>query len=237
MPLIIDDRENPKVVNELLMTLGDASLGTEGHAKVARLKSGDYVFGEWGIEAKEINDLYHSIMGHGRSRKITAQLLDLEESFERPFLVVYGDKLKPFFSRGRRASRQQAAIQISRMKAVIEAYKQDFYFRHPKIRFMQLDTMKDFISWIVSSYRSVLVGKSVGALPRGIVEKTPKDARVEALMGISGINEMQAIAVLDKFGSFKTILRSRTTQKQLMLVKGITRNKAKSILKLRDTWP
>ena len=55
--LLIDDRENPKVINKLLMRLG------EENTQVLRMASSDYRIGSWGIEAKEINDLYRSILG------------------------------------------------------------------------------------------------------------------------------------------------------------------------------
>ena len=88
--LLIDDRENPKVINSLLMRLGDWSQdNANGQAKVKRLASSDYAIGQWGIEAKEINDLYKSILGIGRTRTIVDQLIDLQNNFEQPYLVVY----------------------------------------------------------------------------------------------------------------------------------------------------
>ena len=88
--LLIDDRENDKVINKLLMRMG------KNEVKVCRMKASDYTMGTWGIEAKEINDLYRSIMGFGRTRTIVDQLHDLQESCEHPFLVVYGTELKPY---------------------------------------------------------------------------------------------------------------------------------------------
>ena len=95
--LIVDDRENDLLKHKLLVAMGE-------HVKVKRLISADYIIGEIGIEAKEINDLYHSIMGHGRSRTIVGQLHDLNESFERPMLVVYNTKLKPYVRGGDRSA-------------------------------------------------------------------------------------------------------------------------------------
>ena len=85
--LLIDDRENPKVINKLLMRMG------EENTQVLRMASSDYRIGSWGIEAKEINDLYRSILGLGRNgRTIVHQLRELQNDFDNPMLVVYGTK-------------------------------------------------------------------------------------------------------------------------------------------------
>jgi len=55
------------------------------------------------------------------------------------------------------------------------------------------------------------------------------------LSAVKGVSVKNAEDLLDKFGSLPKILRSRTTQKQLMSVKGIGRKKAKSILDLRNS--
>ena len=70
--LIMDDRENDLLKHKFYVAMGKHDEG--GHVKVKRLISADYIIGEIGIEAKEINDLYHSIMGHCRSRTIVVQL-------------------------------------------------------------------------------------------------------------------------------------------------------------------
>ena len=118
--LLIDDRENPKVVNKLTMALGDRNLDNKGQAKVQRLESADYVIGELGIEAKEINDLYNSIVGVGRTRTINDQLDDLLNSYKSAMLVVYGTQLKPYI-RGK-STRQMYAKQAARMQRVILNY-------------------------------------------------------------------------------------------------------------------
>lgn len=108
--LMVDDRENPKVVNKLLMRMGNDNV------KVCRMASADYRIGKWGIEAKEINDLYRSILGIGRTRTIVAQLRDLQESCDNPVLLVYGTKLKPWVQGTRRPNAKQLAMEMARMK-------------------------------------------------------------------------------------------------------------------------
>ncbi len=57
--LVIDDRENEIVIEKIQRRMVNDCV-------VKRLISGDYIIGDMGIEAKEINDLYRSIMGFGR---------------------------------------------------------------------------------------------------------------------------------------------------------------------------
>ena len=96
MVVFVDDRENDLVKHKLIARMGDRKTDPKGAVEIKRLTVADYVMGDWGIEAKEINDLYHSILGHGRSRTIIGQLHDLQEAYENPVLVVYGTKLKPY---------------------------------------------------------------------------------------------------------------------------------------------
>lgn len=236
--LLIDDRENPKVSNKILMAMGDAKLNDSGLAKMERLSVGDYIIPEvgWGVEAKEINDLYNSIIGHNRSRTVNAQLVDLADNFEIPFLVVYGTQLKPFI-RGKKPTRRDMAIQIERMNKTIKKFKETLHIRHPKIKFMQLDTMDDFVQWIKTNHTQMLIAgkrKDNPFLAGGIMEE--KDPRIRMLCGIPGITPIIATDLLAKFGSIKNILDKKITQKELMKTKGITRQRAKQLKEAGRTW-
>jgi len=233
--LVIDDRENQKLIHELLLVMGDASQEDKGQAVVKRLPSADYVMGSCGIEAKEINDLYRSIMGIGRNRNITAQLVDLQNSYDNPMLVVYGTKLKPYFPY--RANAQQINKEILKMKKVIQAFKATFYHKFSKIKYMEVSSMSDFVEWLVVNHHTLQL-KGASALPPSISKKPVRysDPRVEALSGISGITPQMAEDLLNKFGTITNILKSKTTQKELMTIKGMGRVKAKNILMLRDAW-
>ena len=132
--LIVDDRENDKVIHKLIMRLGDAKTDPEGKVWVTRLKTGDYIIDDWIIEAKEINDLAKSITGQGRSRTIAAQLRDMCNFAEKkkmvPWLTVYGETtdLKPWvarrFGKGKKRSMaQDKTIAKVRMKNKIKTFK------------------------------------------------------------------------------------------------------------------
>lgn len=233
--LLIDDRENPKVINKLLMRLG------EENAQVLRMASSDYRIGSWGIEAKEINDLYRSILGLGRNgRTIVHQLRELQEDFDNPMLVVYGTKLKPYVHGGR-PSAKQIAIEMSRMKKVNQQFKMTFYQRFPKIKYMELTTMDDFVEWLVINHTQTQVKEATGLNvmekeTRSAAEMSNLDPRVAALCSLKGISVQNAEDLLKEFGSIPKILRSRTTQKSIMEIKGLGRLKAQTILGLREPY-
>jgi len=230
--LFIDDRENPKIVQKILVTMGDANLDKRGSAQIKRMQSGDYVIGQVGIEAKEINDLYHSIMGHGRSRTIVGQLMELQDTFDEPMLVVYNRKLKPMRN-GRYLNGAEAVKELGRMVSVIKKFKQEFYARFPNIKYMEFDSMNDMVSFL-SYFHFQKAISGIAPLPPSMKkEKQHPDNRVAALSAIKGLSIKNAVDLLDKFGSLPNLLRSRRTQKQLMAVRGIGRAKAKSVLALR----
>lgn len=233
--IIVDDRENDLLIHKMLALNGKH--GEEGHVHVKRLISADYIIGEIGIEAKEINDLYHSILGHGRSRTIVGQLNDLQNNFERPMLVVYGTKLKPYVRGG---NRQAIAREMKKMKAVIKKFKQTFLIQFPKIQYMELSSMDEMADWLTAMHINMRIKGMTTAAPTEPTKK-PKtrnvDARVHLLSCIEGVSERAAHDLLTEFGSIPRILRSRTSQRMLMQIDGIGRKRAKAILKLRERYP
>ena len=161
--LIVDDSENDKVIHKLIMSLGDSKTDPDGKVLVMRLKTGDYIIGDWIIEAKEIKDLSASIIGQGRSRTIAAQLRDQQiygiQHFKTPYLVVYGETkdLKPFFHKGSKGGKQNAVIQKARMKARIAGFKKTFLFRFPATRYFEVETLDDFVAWLIEAYTQKVV--------------------------------------------------------------------------------
>ena len=210
-----------------------------GHVKVKRLPSADYIIGEIGIEAKEINDLYHSIMGHGRSRTIVGQLVDLQESFERPMLVVYGTKLKPYIPGNRRPNRAEIAKEIRKMNAVIKKFKQNFVIQFPNIQYMEVASMDDMVDWLSSVHHNLRLRRKPISEPKELQRKSNRkvDLRVRVLSAIDGISERAAHDLLKEFGSIPRLLRSRTSQRKLMEIEGVGRKRAKAILSLRERYP
>jgi ERCC4-type nuclease len=235
MVLLIDRRENEILKHKLLAKMGDFDTDPKGTAQVLHLTSGDYILGEWGVEAKEINDLYRSILGIGRNRTIVAQLHDLCETFDKPFLVVYNTELKPYFH-GRRPTARQIQEEKAKMRAVIKSFKMTMHQRFPKLHFLQLNTMDDFVEWLYTNYRQNLISKV--KIPKKHEADSPVrhyDNRIKTLMNC-GIGDIQAEKLLAHYGNLTVILRKGTKQKEMMEVAGITRKQAKAILSLREDF-
>jgi len=236
MVLYVDDRENNVVIHKLFARLGDRDQDSRGLVQVKRLPSADYIIGDWGIEAKEINDLYHSILGHGRSRTIVGQLMDLKDDFPTPMLVVYGSMLKPFIpGRKRRPSKAELVKETQRMRQTILNFKSTFQLRFPEVRFMQFDTMDDFVAFLVTAHTQKLI-VGVDTHTHKAVKTQSTDPQVLALSSLPGITQTHAEQVLEKYGSLREILKLKTRQKDLMTIDGIGRKKAKLILSLRDNY-
>lgn len=233
--LLIDTRENEKLIHKLLIKMGDAKTDPKGDAQVVFLKSADYIIGDWGIEAKEINDLYRSILGIGRTRTIVAQLTDLCENFENPFLVVYNTELKPWFSHGR-PNAKQISDERKKMANVIKSFKMTMNRRFPKLKFMQLTTMDDFVDWLETNHRQNIISKINS--PAKLTTKKPiieNDSRIKAIMDC-GVNRDQAVKLLEHYGTLPTLLQKKTRQGDMMEVASIKRKQAKAILSLRDEF-
>lgn len=212
------------------MSIGDRDLDDAGQAQKIRLESGDYVIGSLGIEAKEINDLYNSIVGLGRTRTINDQLDDMLNSYTDAMLVVYGTQLKPFI-RGK-SNRQMYAKQVARMQRVILNYKMDLHRRYPNLKFMQFDTMDEFVAFLVrTATQEKMSSVASSRLPR-----ISKDARIQALSSLPGVSVRIAEDLMKEFGSLPQMMKARVTQKDLMKIKGIGRQKARMLLTLRESY-
>ena len=71
---------------------------------------------------------------------------------------------------------------------------------------------------------------------RSAAEMSNLDPRVAALCSLKGISVQNAEDLLKEFGSIPKILRTRTTQKSIMEIKGLGRLKAQTILSLREPY-
>jgi ERCC4-type nuclease len=228
-----DDRENEKLLHRLFVKVGDRKTDPKGQCVVKRLKTGDYIIGDYGIEAKEINDLYRSILGIGRNgRTIKHQLAELCEAVEYPILAVYNTTLKPYF-KGRKPKRQEVAREVLRQQRVIKSFKMTLYSQFPKIRLIEFNDMDDFVEWLaILNMNSAMRGK-FNPVPRN---QPPEDTRLRVLCAIQGITEPIAVALLEKYGSLNELLKAKVTQKDLMKVKGVGRVTARRIKELRKQW-
>lgn len=228
-----DDRENEKLLHRLFVKVGNRKTDPKGQCVVKRLRTGDYIIGDYGIEAKEINDLYRSILGIGRNgRTINHQLAELCEAVEYPILAVYNTTLKPYF-KGRKPKRQEVAREVLRQQRIIKSFKMTLYSRFPKVRLIEFSDMNEFVEWLAILNMNSAVRGKFKPVPRN---QPPEDPRLRALCAIQGITEPIAVEIMKRYGSLPELLKAKTTQKDLMKVKGVGRITARRIKELRKQW-
>ena len=227
-----DDRENEKLLHRLFVKVGDQKNDPKGQCAVKRLSTADYIISEYGIEAKEINDLYRSILGIGRNgRTIKHQLSELCEAVEIPILAVYNTTLKPYF-KGRRATRQEVAREILKQQRIIKSFKMTLYSQFPKVRLIEFIDMAEFVEWLAILNMNCTMRKALTPAPK----KESDDSRLRALMGVRGVTEQIAIDLLTQYGSLQNLLKSKVKQKDLMKIKGLGRTTARRIKQLAKRW-
>jgi ERCC4-type nuclease len=229
-----DDRENEALLHRLFLAAGNRKTDPKGDILVKRLNYGDYVIGDWVIEAKEINDLYRTILGIGRNgRNITHQLQELCDTSDKPFLAIYGTQLKPYF-KGRKARANEMSREIAKMNHVIKSFKMTVYSHFPNIRVIEFATMDDFVQWLTIAHLKKKMKQSLTVANR---TKTPTDdPRLLALMGVQGITEEIAGNLLLEYGSIPNLLKTKVKIKDLMAIRGIGRVTARRLKDLRKQW-
>jgi len=229
-----DDRENDALLHRLYVAAGNRKTDPKGNVLVKRLPHGDYQIGDWLIEAKEINDLYRTILGIGRNgRTINHQLSELCEVAEKPFLAIYGTQLKPYF-KGRKPKAHEMRKEIAKMNRVIKSFKMVAYSHFPKLRIIEFVNMEDFVEWLQVSHLKKQIGKTLTVAKR--TKSLPTDPRLLALMGVQGITEEIATSLLNKFGSIPNLLKTKVRIKDLMAIRGVGRVTARRLKELRTTW-
>jgi len=71
--------------------------------------------------------------------------------------IVTENGLKPFFHKGSKGGKQNAVIQKARMKARIAGFKKTFLFRFPATRYFEVETLDDFVAWLIEAYTQKVV--------------------------------------------------------------------------------
>ena len=144
---------------------------------------------------------------------------------------MYNTTLKPYF-KGRKPKRQEVAREILRQQRVIKSFKMTLYSKFPKVRLIEFSDMNEFVEWLaILNMNSAMRGKFTP-----VIKELPDDPRLRVLMSIQGINEKIATDILKQYGSLPELLKAKTTQKDLMKIKGVGRTIARKIKELRHAW-
>lgn len=80
-PVIVDSRETEHRKKKAMKTWG------KGNVIVKKLEVGDYVYKNVGVEFKTVDDFIGSV----KSKRMQNQAISLNETFNRHYIIIYGD--------------------------------------------------------------------------------------------------------------------------------------------------
>lgn len=188
MSLWIDNHEPQEVIDEL----------TKRHldVKVQKIDSGDYVFGEVGIERKRLDDFLSSVRpvpGSFRKARLWDQLERLKATYKIPILLVEGritlDRLVMMDP--------ETKIYLGARASILIGWKMPF---------LRTESQFETARTIESLYLRYGITK-VGNIPPIGVKKsdTPSEIKWYMLQCIAGIGAKTARRILDRYPWFGEI--------------------------------
>lgn len=205
MPIYCDNREPV----EILERLKYKHLAVE----VKYLESGDYVFGEVGIERKTISDLIDSIY----DKRLWSQLDTLRRTYKIPILLIEGwgglEKLDKF---------TQGVL-----TTLLLFWKQSIIFSYD---------WRETSKWVEVLFLKHGIGKS-NRTPPAVVKKHKniKDIRLEMLQCIQGIGPVTAKKILEAVPDvFSALHDSIDLNKLLKSIKGLNKESCSLLVKVKS---
>lgn len=187
MKLQIDRREDESVVDEVVRVCEE--LDVEYETDVT-LESGDYVYGDIGIERKDLDDLGNSLAT--KNPKLVDQTDEIAENFDRGFVFVVGDRTK--FQRYQRGKVGFADV----YRKIKEHLPKIIGVQNVPVIHLRSDPM----------FADVLVRTMVLLEDQDVTEmvmlnpSTVSDSRMSMIMGISQIGKKDTKKVFEHFDSF-----------------------------------
>lgn len=214
--LFIDSHEPQEIINELTRRNLDV--------KVQVLDSGDYVFGDVGIERKTVSDFVASITpvkGSFLKPRLWSQLEVLKATYEVPILLIEGNLHieRPF----RAMFSPDVRLFLGARSTILLNWR---------IPIIQTNNAYETARTIESLFVKYGIGKSGNVPPIGVRKSsTPSEIKWYMLQCISGIGPKTARKILDEYPWFGD-LRSRSAEEIAKSVKGLSRKKADVIVRV-----
>jgi len=214
MSLFVDVHEPQEIIDEL----------TKRHldVKVQKIDSGDYVFGEVGIERKRLDDFLASIRpvtGSFRKARLWDQLERLKATYKIPVLLIEGRMTLDRLVR----MDPEVKMFLGARASVIIGWKMPF---------LQTESHFDTARTVESLFMRYGTTK-VGNIPSIGVKKSVKASEVKwyMLQCIAGIGAKTAKRILDAhpwFGELALISPNKLSKE----IKGLSKDKAEVIQKV-----
>jgi len=217
--MMIIDIYEPKNIEFLLKQLGI-------QIERKRMKSGDYIFADIGIERKSVNDFFNSIY----KRRLFDQMYNLSLTYDRPLLFIMGDM--PPTERWMKIGRRRLPIKLSEeeqekklntyyktVNTIYNSYKvPTFYCRSERRFILQLSDL------YFKTMGTELKLKPVKPKHHHVPEIKSDMFACLPYVGRKGANYLASKFTIKKF--------SKLTIKQLMKLEKIGKKKAELIYKV-----
>ena len=220
LTLYVDDREPIQIITELRKRVDNVVTG--------RYDSGDYVFGEVGIERKSLSDALASL----HDGRYFRQIKELKDHYKKPLVLFEGDidntTLVRFFKIGKKKSKQLMVFDESEKKQIREMqHGTVFGWVIPVIQSTCVD---DTVTRIAEIYNREM-GYKVSTPPSPVTKKSQEVDEIKYLMlnCINGIGPTLAKRVLKVAPTF-TGIRGKGAKVLSSDVKGLTLDKAKLLV-------
>lgn len=199
--IIVDFREKPSGIPDLLLQRGL-------QVNFSQLKAGDYILNnEIIVERKSADDFILSII----SGRLFAQCARIRNSHFRPFLLLEGNPKETGHNIDQRAVIGAIiSVMASWQIPVINAVNHD-----------ESATMLFILG--TQTLRSINILRLIGNKPKKL-----KSHRLRFLQGLPDIGPVIANRLYEHFGSIQAIINAN--DRELGLIEGIGKNKAKKIL-------
>lgn len=200
--IVVDDRE-PQYIIGLLERWGV-------QLKIKRLKVGDYIISDIGIERKAIRDFYHSII----DKRLFDQVKRLTSAYERTLFILEGD-----------LDKELPSINPNIILGGLVAVTVDFDTKILYSRNMEETAKILNIIWkrSLKKYKPIITRYK----PRFL---SPKERLVYILEGFPGVGGKLAENILYHYRTLKNF--ANTTLSELMSIEGIGDKKAREIYEL-----
>jgi len=214
--LIVDTHEPQKIFNILLRNKIDYTPET--------LPIGDFVYGDICIERKSITDFVQSI----QKKHLQKQLIQMEENFARPFLIISGNLKDLHFMghiKGWTVNHHLGALASCAI-------------RYPKLKIIQVDNDTQLINTVVKIIDKSQDGKTPTIYDTELLKSKMTNEDIEVMMigciPKMGIDKAKKVAkVMDiVFHSKKT--GDFINKEELLKIDGIGETIANRIIEIND---
>ncbi len=224
--LLIDDRESNKRIDAVKTKIPDA--------EVKRLDVGDYIFGDLGVECKEIGDFCESV----KENKVFRQLTELATNYQKPILVIIGD-IEDHILQLRNTVPKFKFMKGNHWYPLAESIRSRYYSaldsiaKSHHVGIIHFPTDARFAEWLARSIKREEAPPKDFQRPietRKPSDRTLAEEQEDMLVAITHVGRKTAKSLLLTFGSIRGVCEA--TPEQLRGVSGVGPNTSSHLIDL-----